>query len=207
MRNSLLAVALAVGFAVTLNACNTAADVPKPDPLIEENNAVGQEHETYVKVVDPFIKVGSNKKFVLEAKAKSSLSSEYLARATDDLKAINEQVSAGALIVNSDNSLSLAGGGLSLQANVNGWKLFWWGLVVAMDNNRTRSLISVMTTGAGVSGVISYIPFIGVVGSTAGWAQSVLDLGVGNLSACNTPGKGIYLYLRWFRRAWCRSQR
>jgi predicted small secreted protein len=207
MRNSLLAIALAVGFAVTLNACNTTADVPKPDPLIEENNAVGQEHETYVKVVDPFVKVGSDKKFVLEARAKSSLSPEYLARATDDLKAINEQVSAGALIVNSDNSLSLADGGLSLQANFNGWRLYWWGLFIAMDNNRTRSLINRMNQGAGVSGIISFIPFIGGAGSAFGLAQSVLTLGAGNLTACNTPGKGIYLYLRWFGRAWCRSQR
>jgi hypothetical protein len=206
MRNSLLAVALAIGFTTTLNACNTTADVPTPDPLVAENNAIGQEHETYINRVDPFVKVGSDKKFVLEARAKSSLSSEYLARATDDLKAINEQVTSGALIVNGDKSLSLADGGLRIQANFNGWKLFWWGFFVAMDNNRTRSLINRMNQGAGVSGIISFIPFIGVVGTSAGLAQSLLNLGAGNLTACNARARGVYIYLRWFRRAYCRAQ-
>lgn len=203
MNNRFLAVILAAGMAVVLNACNTAT-APLPDPQVAQNDSVQQDQESFIAQVDPFVKL-TDGKFVLEAQAARALSPQNLARANQHLEAINAQVAVGALIVNTDLSLSLPEAGISTLANANGWKLYWWGFRLALDATRTRKVIAALATGASASALISLIPFppTAIGGKIV---AALLGIGTGALSYCNAAGHGVYIYRSWVGVSWCRSQ-
>ena len=203
MNNRFLAVILAAGMAIVLNACNTAT-APLSDPQVAQNENVQQDQESFIAQVDPFVKLTEGK-FVLEAQAARALSPESLARANQHLEAINAQVSMGALIANADMSLSLPGAGISALANANGWKLYWWGFRLALDATRTRKVIAALATGASASALISLIPFppTAIGGKIV---AALLGIGTGALSYCNAAGHGVYIYRSWVGVSWCRSQ-
>ncbi len=204
MKNRILALAIATGFAVILNACNTTTPQVQ-DPQIDQNTTIQQDQDAFISAVDPFVKVGANGQFVLSDQASKSLSTENLARADQYLKAINEQISAGLLIANSDASLSLPGAGLTTLANSNGWKLYWWGFRLALDSTRTRKLTAALTAGAGASALISLIPFPPTaVGAKI--VAAILGIGAGAINYCNAAGHGVYIYRAWIGTPWCRSQ-
>jgi hypothetical protein len=204
MKNRMLALVIAAGFAVILNACNTTTPQVQ-DPQIDQNTTVQQDQDAFVSLVDPFVKVDSSGQFVLDSQAAKSLNTENLARAGQYLKAVNEQIAGGLLVANADLSLSLPSAGLSTLANSNGWKLYWWGFRLALDATRTRKVIAALAVGAGTSTLISLIPFppTAVGGKIV---AAILGIGAGALSYCNAPGYGVYIYRSWVGASWCRSQ-
>jgi hypothetical protein len=204
MKNRILALAIATGFAVILNACNTTTPQVQ-DPQIDQNTTIQQDQDAFISAVDPFVKVGAKGQFVLSDQASKSLSVENVARADEYLKAVNEQIASGLLIANSDASLSLPGAGLTTLANSNGWKLYWWGFRLALDATKTRRLTAALAGGASASALISLIPFPPTaVGAKI--VAAILGIGAGAISFCNAPGYGVYIYRSWVGTSWCRSQ-
>ncbi len=192
----LLSLAVALGFVFILNACNTT-DTPAQDPQAPHNDAVAREQEAFVALVDPFVRVDSGRRFVLDARASSSLSTENLARAGEYLKAANQEIAAGTLVANDDNSLRPSGTDLMTQANQNGVKWYWWGVRIALDHFRTVRVISTLAGGGALGGLI---PGVGrYIGAVAG-------VGTAGLAACDARARGVYVYTTWAGFPWCRPQ-